>query len=51
LVTIERGGHPFLGHDAEVRNEISAFVASAVNRGRDMPQPAADGEVWLQLAR
>jgi hypothetical protein len=28
-VTIERGGHVFLGHDAEVRNEISAFVASA----------------------
>jgi pimeloyl-ACP methyl ester carboxylesterase len=27
LVTIERGGHLFLGHDAEVRNEISAFVA------------------------
>lgn len=29
LATIERGGHLFLGHDAEVRNEISAFVASA----------------------
>jgi pimeloyl-ACP methyl ester carboxylesterase len=29
LVTIERGGHLFLGHDAEVRNEISAFVAPA----------------------
>ena len=29
LVTIERGGYLFLGHDAEVRNEISAFVASA----------------------
>jgi pimeloyl-ACP methyl ester carboxylesterase len=29
LVTVERGGHPFLGHDAEVRTEISAFAASA----------------------
>jgi hypothetical protein len=29
LVTIERGGHVFLGHDAEVCNEISAFVGSA----------------------
>jgi pimeloyl-ACP methyl ester carboxylesterase len=29
LVTIERGGHLFLGHDAEVRKEIGAFVASA----------------------
>jgi pimeloyl-ACP methyl ester carboxylesterase len=29
LVTIERGGHLFLGHDAEVRKAISAFVASA----------------------
>jgi pimeloyl-ACP methyl ester carboxylesterase len=29
LVTIERGGHLFLGHDGEVRKEISAFVASA----------------------
>jgi hypothetical protein len=29
LVTIERGGHLFLGHDAEVRKEINAFVASA----------------------
>jgi pimeloyl-ACP methyl ester carboxylesterase len=29
LVTIERGGHLFLGHDAEVRKEISSFVASA----------------------
>jgi pimeloyl-ACP methyl ester carboxylesterase len=29
LVTIERGGHLLLGHDAEVRKEISAFVASA----------------------
>jgi fermentation-respiration switch protein FrsA (DUF1100 family) len=29
LVTIERGGHLFLGHDAKMRNEISAFVASA----------------------
>jgi hypothetical protein len=28
-VTIERGGHLFLGHDAEVREEISTFVASA----------------------
>jgi pimeloyl-ACP methyl ester carboxylesterase len=28
LVTIERGGHLLLGHDAEVRKEISAFVAS-----------------------
>jgi hypothetical protein len=24
-----RGGHLFLGHDAEVRKAISAFVASA----------------------
>jgi hypothetical protein len=29
LVTIERGGHQFLGHDAEVCEEINAFVASA----------------------
>jgi pimeloyl-ACP methyl ester carboxylesterase len=29
LVTIDGGGRPFLGHDAEVRKEISAFVASA----------------------
>jgi pimeloyl-ACP methyl ester carboxylesterase len=29
LVTIERGGLLFLGHDEEVRKEISAFVASA----------------------
>jgi hypothetical protein len=29
LVTIERGGHPFLGQDAEVREEINAFIASA----------------------
>jgi hypothetical protein len=28
-VSIERGGHLFLGHDAEVRKAISAFVASA----------------------
>jgi hypothetical protein len=28
FVTIERGGHPFLGHGAEVREEIDAFVAS-----------------------
>jgi hypothetical protein len=33
-VTIERGGHPFLGHDAEVLQEISAFVAPA------RPEPA-----------
>jgi hypothetical protein len=29
LVTIERGGHLYLGHDAVVRKEISTFVASA----------------------
>lgn len=29
FVTIERGGHPFLGHGAEVRKEIDAFIASA----------------------
>jgi hypothetical protein len=28
LVTIERGGHLLLGHDAQVRQEISVFVAS-----------------------
>ena len=27
LVTIERGGYLFLGHDAVVRKAISAFVA------------------------
>jgi hypothetical protein len=29
LMTIERGGHLFLGHHAVVRKEISAFIASA----------------------
>jgi pimeloyl-ACP methyl ester carboxylesterase len=29
LVTIGRGGHLFIGHDAVVRKEISTFVASA----------------------
>lgn len=26
LVTIDSGGHLFLGHDADVRKEVSAFV-------------------------
>jgi pimeloyl-ACP methyl ester carboxylesterase len=28
LAAVERGGHLFLGHGAEVRNEINAFAAS-----------------------
>jgi hypothetical protein len=28
LVTVERGGHLFLGQDAQIRDEIAAFVAS-----------------------
>jgi pimeloyl-ACP methyl ester carboxylesterase len=33
LVTIDRGGHLFLGHDAQVRAAIGAFIASAAQTG------------------
>jgi pimeloyl-ACP methyl ester carboxylesterase len=36
LVTIEGGGHWFIGHDAEVREAIGAFVREV---SRDGPQP------------
>jgi hypothetical protein len=29
-VAIDSGGHLFLGHDADVRKEVGAFVASVV---------------------
>jgi pimeloyl-ACP methyl ester carboxylesterase len=29
FVTVERGGHLFLGHDADVRKQINAFAASS----------------------
>ena len=32
LVTIHRGGHLFLGHDAQVRAAIGAFIASLAKR-------------------
>ena len=41
LVTIERGGHLFLGNDHEVRKEIHAFVES-VQRPRAMPRAWRD---------
>jgi pimeloyl-ACP methyl ester carboxylesterase len=40
LVTIERGGHLLLGHDAEVRKEIGAFMAPA---GRSLPEGRGEG--------
>jgi pimeloyl-ACP methyl ester carboxylesterase len=33
LVTIDRGGHLFLGHDAQVRAAIGAFIASVAQTG------------------
>ena len=33
LVTIDRGGHLFLGHDAQVRAAIGAFIASVAQPG------------------
>jgi pimeloyl-ACP methyl ester carboxylesterase len=33
LVTIDRGGHLFLGHDAQVRAAIGAFLASVAQPG------------------
>jgi 2-hydroxy-6-oxonona-2,4-dienedioate hydrolase len=36
FVTVERGGHLFLGHDADVRKQINAFAASA---GPDQAPP------------
>ena len=33
LVTIDRGGHLFLGHDAQVRAAIGAFLASVAQTG------------------
>jgi pimeloyl-ACP methyl ester carboxylesterase len=33
LVTIDRGGHLFLGHDAQVRAAIGAFIASVAHTG------------------
>jgi pimeloyl-ACP methyl ester carboxylesterase len=33
LVTIDRGGHLFLGHDAQVRAAIGAFIASVAQAG------------------
>ena len=35
LVTIDRGGHLFLGHDAQVRAAIGAFLASVAQTGRE----------------
>jgi pimeloyl-ACP methyl ester carboxylesterase len=44
LVTIERGGHLFLGNDDKVREEIRAFITSALpvdTNGREAgPRPA-----------
>jgi pimeloyl-ACP methyl ester carboxylesterase len=33
LVTIDRGGHLFLGHDAQVQAAIGAFLASVAQKG------------------
>jgi pimeloyl-ACP methyl ester carboxylesterase len=33
MVTIDRGGHLFLGHDAQVRAAIGAFIASVAQAG------------------
>jgi pimeloyl-ACP methyl ester carboxylesterase len=33
LVTIERGGHLYLGAEARVRHEVAAFIRSHVRQG------------------
>jgi pimeloyl-ACP methyl ester carboxylesterase len=37
LLTVERGGHLFLGHDAQVREEIRTFLTSVALSGDAVP--------------
>jgi pimeloyl-ACP methyl ester carboxylesterase len=41
LVTIDRGGHLYLGAEARVRRELAAFIRSHVAQGAGLPVPTA----------